>query len=242
MRIAYLTQSYPPMISGAAIVVEGLARAMANRGHQVLVIAASERGPAYCTAEEKLTVLRMESLHNPLRVGQRFLLYPRCSMMKTLREFDPEMIHAHEPLQLGLLGSEYAGEAKIPIILTVHQTPSFVASYLPNILRACVTNVLWIYARWFSRKVTSMITPTQTISELFTQMTGVSANTISSGINLEIFHPTLSGDEEAATRQKWNLPSSVPILLHVGRLDVEKRVERVIQAAAGALHQTDAHL
>ena len=43
MRIAYLTQSYPPMISGAAISARQTAESMVGRGHQVLVIAASER-------------------------------------------------------------------------------------------------------------------------------------------------------------------------------------------------------
>src|SRR5262245_13808570 len=38
MRIAYLTQSYPPMVSGAAIFGERLAKEMTKRGHQVLVI------------------------------------------------------------------------------------------------------------------------------------------------------------------------------------------------------------
>jgi hypothetical protein len=42
MRIAYLTQSYPPMISGAAHVAQQIAKGMAQRGHQVLVIAASD--------------------------------------------------------------------------------------------------------------------------------------------------------------------------------------------------------
>ena len=43
MRIAYLAQSYPPMVSGAAIVAEQLTNEMAKRGHQVLVIAASDK-------------------------------------------------------------------------------------------------------------------------------------------------------------------------------------------------------
>ena len=33
MRIAYFAQSYPPMISGTAIVAEQLAKEMAERGH-----------------------------------------------------------------------------------------------------------------------------------------------------------------------------------------------------------------
>ncbi len=72
MKIAYLTQSYPPMVSGAALVVEGLAKAMAKCGHHVLVIAASDRSRSYSIQEGNLTVQRLKSLHNPLRVGQRF--------------------------------------------------------------------------------------------------------------------------------------------------------------------------
>ena len=242
MRIAYLTQSYSPMISGAALVVECLAKATAKRGDQVLVIAASDRGQAYRNQEQNLTVVRLQSVHNPLRVGQRFLLYPRRSVLKTLQDFEPEMIHVHEPLQLGWLGMEYAEKANIPALLTVHQTPSLAVSYLPNFLEDYTSNLLWIYARFFSRRFTAIIAPTQTVSKLFTRMTGLSTNTISSGINLEIFHPTASSHEAIVTRQNWNLPSSAPILLHVGRLDVEKRVERVIQAAAKTLAQTDAHL
>jgi glycosyltransferase involved in cell wall biosynthesis len=45
-----------------------------------------------------------------------------------------------------------------------------------------------------------------------------------------------------ATRQRWNLPLSVPLLLHVGRLDLEKQADGVILAAAGVLRQTEAHL
>lgn len=42
MRIAHITQSYPPMVSGASFAVGHLAKDMAARGHKVLVIAASE--------------------------------------------------------------------------------------------------------------------------------------------------------------------------------------------------------
>ena len=242
MKIAYLTQSYPPMVSGAALVVEGLAKAMAKCGHRVLVIAASDQSRSYIVQEGKLTVLRLKSLHNPLRVGQRFLLYPRRSVMKTLQEFQPEVIHAHEPLQVGWLGLEYATRANIPITLTIHQIPSFIASYLPNFLRGRTEAMLWMYARWLSRKFTSMITPTKTISMLMTKMTGLQATTIGYGVDPQIFRPLLPCDDEAAIRQKWDLPLHVPLLLHVGRLDVDKCVDRVIQAAALAMAQTDTHL
>ncbi|HRE26452.1 MAG TPA: hypothetical protein PK954_07445, partial [Anaerolineales bacterium] len=41
MRIALVSQSYPPMISGAAEVVRRLAQGLAGRGHDILVVTAA---------------------------------------------------------------------------------------------------------------------------------------------------------------------------------------------------------
>ncbi|HVF26282.1 MAG TPA: glycosyltransferase [Anaerolineales bacterium] len=242
MRIAYLAQSYPPMVSGAAIVAEKLASEMAERGHQVLVLAASDKDQPYITLQENLTVLRLRSTYNPLRVGQRFLLFPRRAVLQALEEFQPDFIHSHEPLQMGWLGLTYARRTRIPITLTVHQLPGFVSSYLPKSVRPIVEKSLWTYASWLLRQFTTIITPTRSISTFIQQMTGLDVNVISCGLDLQTFHPPLSADDDLATRQKWNLPWPVPLILHVGRLDTEKHADRVILAAAQTLRQTDAHL
>jgi 1,2-diacylglycerol 3-alpha-glucosyltransferase len=244
MRIAYLTQSYPPMISGAALVVERLAKSMAEREHQVLVIAASDKNYPYASYQENLTILHLKSIHNPLRVGQRFLLYPRLKILQALREFFPNIIHTHEPLLMSQLGLEYADSTDIPILLTVHQIPSFAASYLPNVtgIRSVSESLLWAYARRMQRRFTSVITPSHTVSDLVTRMTGIQPTTISNGISLETFHPYLSSDDNTTLRKRLHLPPQVPVILHVGRLDIDKNVERVVQAAAQAMQQTDAHL
>ena len=244
MRIAYLTQSYPPMISGAAVFARQLAEAVAERGHQVLVIAASDKGQPYLVQNGNLTALRLRSHHNPLRVGQRFLLYPRSATLKALRDFQPELIHTHEPLQMGNLGLEYAREARIPITLTNHQLPWFAASYLPDKfgVRDFVENILWMYARWVLPQFTSIIAPTQTISTLITKKTNVESQTIGYGLDLDLFHPHHSQDEEAAIRARLTLPPNIPVILHVGRLDTDKCVDRVMLASAKILRETDAHL
>jgi glycosyltransferase involved in cell wall biosynthesis len=242
MRIAYLAQSYPPMVSGAAIVAEQLAKEMAKRGHQVLVIAASDKDQPYITLQKNLTVLRLRSTHNPLRVGQRFLLFPCRAVLQALDEFQPDVVHSHEPLQMGWLGLTYARREWIPITLTVHQLPGSVASYLPKPLRPIVEKSLRGYALWLLRRFTSVITPTKSISTFIHQMTGLDVNVISCGLDLQTFHPFLCADIELATRQKWNLPPHVPIILHVGRLDIDKHADRIIHAAAQILRQTDAHL
>jgi 1,2-diacylglycerol 3-alpha-glucosyltransferase len=244
MRIAYLTQSYPPMVSGASLVAKNLAENIAVRGHQVLVIAASDRGESYKSVKDNLTVLRLRSLYNPLRVGQRFLLYPRLAILCSLRDFKPDLIHTHEPLQMGMLSLEHAHTANIPALLSIHQLPWFVSAYLPEIygMRHVAETGLWTYARWLLRQFNALVTPTQTIARIINTMTGTESQTISYGIDLQEFHPHLSFDEEIATRKRLNLPLKVPIILHVGRLDTDKHVERVIQAAENSLRETEAHL
>ena len=84
MKIAYITQSYPPMISGASIVVERLAEAMAKQGHQILVIAASDKGQAYHTVRRNLCVTRLASTANPKRAYQQFAPYPNRATRREL--------------------------------------------------------------------------------------------------------------------------------------------------------------
>jgi len=232
------------MVSGAAFIAERLAKDMAARGHKVLVIAASDREHGYLTIENNLTVLRLHSIHNPLRVGQRFLLYPRNAILRSLRKFQPDVIHTHDPFQMGMLGLEHARRTKIPVALSIHQLPWFVSAYLPEIygIRYVTETVLWTYARWLLQQFNILITPTQTINDIICSMTGIKAQTISYGVDLQMFHPHLSSDDETVTRTSLNLPPNAPIILHVGRLDTDKHVDRVILAAEKAMQETDAHL
>jgi glycosyltransferase involved in cell wall biosynthesis len=244
MRIAYLTQSYPPMISGASLIAEQIARGMSTRGHEVLVIAASDTGAPYQIREDRLTVLRLASFRNPLRAKQRLLAFPHRSIMRTLRDFQPDIIHTHEPAQMGFLALKYACSTHIPVILTAHQLPWFVASYLPNIpfLRVAVEQLAWSYAGFLTGSFSSVISPTKTISDIIQAKTGYFPITIPNGIDLKTFTPQASTGEDAEIRAQYNLPIDAPIILHVGRLDADKNVEHVLLAAQSVILKSNAHL
>ena len=244
MRIAYLTQAYPPVISGAAIFAHQLAETMVKRGHQVLVIAPSGNGQPGMVIQGGLSILNLRSFNNPLRVRQRFMLYPRKTIMSALKKFQPDVIHTHDSLQVGMIGLTYARRTGIPIITTTHQLPWFVANHLPDKLsiRKNVEDALWGYARWLLRQYTVLVTPTQTVSDTVRRRTGLGTQVISYGVDQQKFRPPLSLDEKTAARKKLNLPPDVPVLLHVGQLHTAKRVEYAIRSAAQAMQNTNAHL
>ena len=245
MRIAYVCQSYPPMVSGASIAVQQLARGMAERGHAVLVLAASDQGRPCVEARDGLRLVRLRSFPNPLRIGQRFALLAGSAILSELNAFRPQVVHSHDPLGIGIAGILTARSLGIPAMLTIHQLPWFASSYAPNLpgLRRAVEAGLWAYARWVARHCDRLVTPSRTIAEIVAAHRAGSPEAITNGVDLNTFSPQPSSPHEAATlRRKYDLDPARPIIMYAGRIDADKQVERVVEAAARVLRRTSAQL
>lgn len=245
MKIAQLTSSYPPMVSGAALFVEKLAGEMARCGHEVLVLTTSDRPFPYRMTGPRLMVERCRSYRNPMRVGQRIVGWPHRLLLARLEEFAPDVIHIHEPFQFGFSSLVYGRRQCVPVVFTIHQLPWFFSAYLPNAfhLQQTLENVLWRYARWVLRQCTLVVVPTQTIAEVVHAHTCILPEVISCGVDLDTFQPlVLDSGEEDIVRARLGVPTGFPIILHVGRLDLDKHVERVVRAAAQAMQQVPAQL
>lgn len=246
MRIVLACQSYPPMVSGAAIVASRLAEGLARRGHAVLVLAASDRGPAYTSTAGGLRLHRLRSFHNPLRVGQRFVAWPAGSVRAALAAFQPDLVHAHDPTGVGLAALQAARAGGIPALLTLHQLPWFVPASLPAWAAGPaqpLEALAWAYYRWLGRRVDQVITPSRTIADIVRAHAAGDPVAISNGVDLERFNPAPPAPEEAAAlRRKYGLDPQLPLILHVGRLDADKRVDLALRAAAVALRAAPAQM
>ena len=245
MRIAFLTPVYPPMVSGASIGIHRLSNSMAARGHTVLVITSSDGPKPYNTQEGNLSTLRLRSFRNPLRVGQRVVRWPEQEVLKRLENFSPDILHVSDPLQFALPGLKFSEKNKIPGVYAIQQLPWFITSYLPSIswLQKGLEKILWAYGNWLIGQFDAVVTPTRTIAKIVKEHTNITPHTISNGVELELFKPGLSENQSNnALRKKLGVPFDIPIILHVGRLDYDKKVDVAITACAPVLIQTKAHM
>ncbi len=245
MKIAYLTQSYPPMISGASMVVQHLAEAMVVRGHDILVLAASDTGKRYLTEEPHLTVVRLKSAFNPFRNKQHFIPWAYSEIFEELKAFSPDVIHLHDSITVGLAGILAGKKLGVPLVLTTHQLPGFVSAYLPNFpgLKNGVESALWMYCQWLNRYTQQVISPTATSARMVEQNTGFLPLVISNGMDLDEFRPQpMTPFERQFLCEKYGLDPVRPIILHVGRLDFDKQVHLVIQASVKAINDASAQL
>jgi len=232
------------MISGAALMVERLAHGQAAHGHAVLVAAASDSGPAYRAALAGVELVRLPSYTNPFRRQQRFVAWPGPPLRAALRRFRPEILHLHDPLGMGLPGLRAAQHLGCPVVLTLHALPSLVGLYTPPVpgLRRLVEAATWVFSRAFGARCAAVVLPSAAAADIV-RAHGMQAGVVANGVDVDAFSPRPARPGEAAAlRARYGLHPTLPIILSVGRLDIEKRTHVVIRAAAAALRGTPAQL
>ncbi len=230
------------MVSGAAIVAQRLAEALSHKGHDVLVLAASDTGRETFFSRPNFRLRRLDSIPNPFRAGQRFVHWPRNAILAEINTFQPNIVHTHDPLGMGMVGIRAAQAIGIPTVITAHALPGLIAAYFPNVpgLRRSVEELGWAYARQITRQCTRLVVPTRPVAEIV-QAHGIAVpEVVSNGIDPLFSSIRTSPDEAIVLRQKYGLDPDLPVILYVGRIDADKQVEHVVQAAACMLQDANA--
>jgi glycosyltransferase involved in cell wall biosynthesis len=233
------------MMSGAALVIQRLAEGMAGRKHSVMVLTASCQGMAYTEDLRNLKIVRLQSHRNPLRVDQNFVAWSKEKIAQELQVFQPEILHTHDPLNLGLAAVRANRPGNAKVVFTIHQLPWFITSYLPlqKGIKKVIERRIWQYSQWFMQQCHGIITPSQKIAEIVGENSGFYPEVISNGVDLELFTPLKRKDKEVDSLcEKYNLCPDDPVILYVGRIDPDKRVDLVIKAAARVMQEAKVQL
>jgi hypothetical protein len=93
MRIAYLIQLHPTSTRTDITLPTHMAETMANRGHRVLVIVASDRDYSYHIYRNNIIILQLRSFKCPLFIGQQPLFLPFPIIFQALYNFQPDILY-----------------------------------------------------------------------------------------------------------------------------------------------------
>lgn len=114
MRIAYLTQLHPfPGCTDIALPPQ-MTEAMAKRGHQVLVIAASDREYSYHIYRNNMTIVQLRSFKCPLFIGQQPAFLPFPTIFQSLHRFHPDILYMDTSSSMNWIGYVYSFFSHIP--------------------------------------------------------------------------------------------------------------------------------
>jgi glycosyltransferase involved in cell wall biosynthesis len=178
-------------------------------------------------------------------VGQRFLPWLDRATAAQLHVFHPEILHLHDFSPVGLAGLRAVRALNVPAVLTLHLLPPTLSAYAPPLpgLRQMTDAGLWAYYEWVAQQCQAVATPTRASADIVRAHCRCDPVVLPNGVQLARFSPRpQSPDEGERLRRKYRLDPHRPVILSVGRIDVEKRMDVVVRAAAQAMRSVQAQL
>ena len=235
MRILICTTMYPPDLNGQSVFCRNLAEGMASRGHQVLVLVPACRvgqaEPFSGVEVISLPAFQLGLVHADMRLSTGHA----GRMRRIFDQFRPELVHVQDPAPFCQAALREAQRRGIPALAAHHPGPEISAPYFvnwPRPLKTVIEHIAWRFVMAHLNRADVVTTPSQNSVRMLAEK-GLRrpVTPISCGIRLDAFHPQTGIDREQA-RQKYGLSQNSVLLLYVGRLDGEKRVDLLVRALA----------
>lgn len=230
MRILIANDQHWPMKSGVATAARTMAQGLATLGHTVMVVAPSQTGRGYKEFDENYEITRIRSFGLPFRKNLRVSVTYDREMRRVLDEFQPDVVHVHTQLTVGLGILRAAVHRHIPVVASNHVMPDNMIKNIKVLspISRPVSYIISEYGALLYRGASQIVMPTESALQLFnTTRIEAPAIAISNGINLDRFKP-LKPDPKIY--EKFGLPKDVPIISWIGRVDEEKHLYVLIQA------------
>ena len=232
MKILIASDLHYPTINGVATFSRNLARGMAARGHEVVVIAPSQTGRRCKEVDDNYVIVRTDSVPFPFYQNFRISLYPALEVKKIINDFDPDIIHIQMLLGIGQATMRYGNKLGIPIVSTNHAMPENLMDNLKLLAPVSrpINYMLKSYGARFHSKADVITMPTQSAIDMFLgdiDKIKTPIIPVSNGIDLSRFSPGRASDD---VYERFDIPKDAPIVSYVGRLDAEKHLPVLVRA------------
>jgi phosphatidylinositol alpha 1,6-mannosyltransferase len=227
MRIAIITESFPPDVNGVAHCVVRVAEHLVGRGHQPLVVAPepSRALRGWPAGPFPYPVVRVPSLPMPKYPSFRLGL-PSLRLQEALASHGCDLVHLASPFFLGAGGSAAARRLGLPTI-AVFQTdiPAYARVYRYRRLGEAVA---WRWLRRIHNAADRTLAPS-TASATDLHGHGIARVWLwGRGVDTRRFDPA----KRSARLRTALAPGGEVIAGYVGRLATEKRVDLLAKVAA----------
>lgn len=226
MRIAFYTDTYLPNRDGVVTAILNFRKELEKRGHEVYIFAS---GSAKAKRENEDPHVFYHS-STPFRPypQYRIALFPFLSERK-VRSLKIDVIHSHGMATMGLAADRAAHALKIPYVGTMHTLIPQATHYVSQFgsVQRAAERVAWGYLKLYYNRCDAATAPSNVIKELMEEHGIRNVSALPNGIDARKFNPKLDG---RPVREWWNLGKK-KVVLHLGRLVLEKNLEVIMRAA-----------
>ena len=230
MNVLLVTESYWPNADGGAFFERRLVHGLIELGNSVTIWAPAPRFSSYDEQDGDSIIHRERGVTLWANTKYKVSLFPFLKARAIILRDKPEVIHIHNCYGMGLASMFWARHYKIPVIATNHFMPENLTLNLklPDIINRPLERLTWSFLVWFHNRAQYVTSPTPTaVKLLLDHGLKVPSEAITNGIDTNIFRPD---HDPTLVVAKYGIATDRPVVLYLGRLDGEKRVDLLVEA------------
>lgn len=226
MRVAMVTETYPPEINGVAMTMGRIVSGLQARGHAVQLIRPRQHAADQPADLPLFQEVLQRGVPIPRYDALKLGLPAKQALMRLWAMRRPDIVHVVTEGPLGWSALAAASKLKLPVATDFHTNfHSYSAHYGVGWLKTPIT----AYLRKFHNKALRTLVPTESLRQELQALGFRNLQVVARGVDTALFNPLR---RSAGLRGQWGAAADDPVALYVGRLAPEKNLPLVLRAYA----------
>jgi glycosyltransferase involved in cell wall biosynthesis len=232
VKVALVTETYPPEINGVAMTLSRLSGGLVARGNSVEVVRPRQMGeaggavkePPDGSAANRVAEWLVPGAPIPFYKTLRMGLPVHGTLMKRWSKTRPDLVHVATEGPLGLAALNAAKKLGLPVTSSYHTNfHQYGGHYGLRFGR----DLALLYMRWFHNQTACTLAPTDEMCAQLEKEGFERMRTLARGVDATLFSP-----EKRSTRLRasWGAGPEDPVVIYVGRLAAEKNLGEAVEA------------
>ncbi len=224
LRVAIVTETYPPEINGVAMTIAHMVDGLSELGHDLQIVRPRQHRDDQPVERERLTEVLARGIPLPRYPGLKMGLPAERKLLKLWSEKQPDLVHIVTEGPLGWSALSAARRLRLPVVTDFHTN---FHQYSRNYGFGWLHKPISGYLRNFHNKGDVTLVPTQAMREGLIAQGYKAVRVVSRGVDTVLYNPRR---RSLALRESWGVQGDAPAVLYVGRLAPEKNLPVVLQA------------
>ena len=224
MRVATVSETYPPEVNGVARTMGLMVEGLRKRGHEVELVRPRQNGHDAAANEPGFREILKQGIPIPRYTQLKMGMPALPSLARAWRESRPDIVHIATEGPLGWSALAAARRLKIPTATDFHTN---FHAYSRHYGAAWMARPVAAYLRAFHNRAGCTMVPTAELAEELAGRGFERLRVVGRGVNPAVFHP---GRRSSELRASWGAGDDTPVALCVSRFAPEKNFALVIDA------------
>lgn len=235
LKIAIVTETWPPELNGVALSLLQICKGLQRLGHKILLIRPDQKQKCLDFAPNKECLVTGQVIPKYTQMQFGWPQYRKVS--KAFDEFMPDIVHVVTEGPLGLAVLQSAKSKNIPISSGFHSAFQDFSRFYDL---AFLVKPIQHYLKWFHNNTQLTCVPSQDTAQAILNF-GVTCpiEVIKTGVDVEKFSPVF---KSSAQRRKWGACENTTVMLYVGRISPEKEIQLLIDTYIGMRREPERKL